>query len=47
MSKFLKILTVGAELFHAEGLMSTRRDMTKLGAAFRSFAFLNRDFFFN
>ena len=34
MSNFMKIRSVGAELFHADG----RTDMTKLTAAFRNFA---------
>jgi hypothetical protein len=34
ISKYIKILSVGAELFHADG----RTDMTKLTAAFRNFS---------
>ena len=34
----MKNLLVGAELFHADGRTDRRKDMTKLTAAFRSFA---------
>ena len=38
MSNFVKILLVGAELFHAD----RRKDMTKLTVAFRNFANANK-----
>ena len=34
----MKIRPVGAELFHADGRMDGRTDMTKLTVAFRNFA---------
>jgi len=38
ISVFMKILPVGAELFHADGRTDRRTDMTKLIVAFRNFA---------
>jgi hypothetical protein len=39
ISNFIKILPVGAELFHADGRRTGRQtDMTKLIAAFRNIA---------
>jgi len=35
---FMKILPVGAELFHADGRKEGRKDMTKLTVAFRNSA---------
>ena len=35
---FLKILPVGAELFHADGRTDGQTDMTKIIVAFRNFA---------
>ena len=37
ISNFVKIRPVGGELFHLEGQIDTRTDMTKLIAAFRQF----------
>jgi hypothetical protein len=34
---FIKIRPVGAELFHADGRMDKRKDMTKLTVAFRNY----------
>ena len=38
MSNFMKIRPVVAELFHADGRVDRRADMTKLIVAFRNFA---------
>ena len=38
ISNFMKIHPVGAELFHADGWMDGRTDMTKLAVAFRNLA---------
>ena len=38
ISSFMKILPVGAELFHDDGRTGGRTDMTKLIVAFRNFA---------
>ena len=38
MSNFIKIRPVGAKLFHTEGRIDRRTDMTKLIVAFRNFA---------
>jgi hypothetical protein len=40
---FIKIPPVGAELFHADGQAEGRTNMTKLIAAFRSFANARKD----
>jgi hypothetical protein len=38
ISSFIKILLLGAELFHADGQTERQTDMTKLILAFRNFA---------
>jgi hypothetical protein len=38
MSYFIKLFSVGAELFHEDGRTDRRTDMTKLIVAFRNFA---------
>ena len=38
MSNFMKIFSVEAELFHADGQADRQTDMTKLRVAFHNFA---------
>jgi hypothetical protein len=38
VSNFIKILPLGAELFHADGRTNVQTDMTKLIVAFCNFA---------
>jgi hypothetical protein len=43
LSNFMKILTVGAELFHADGRTDRQTDMTELTVAFRNYAKVPKD----